>query len=239
MARGLSTEMAAASLTSTPSPQPPLHVGPLPRPLTARLSITAAAPVPRPCSLHSRLCPSRSAFFLDLLCLRLNSSGFGTGGSLHLSTPCPHVLSPLLHPPALPSEWPPHEPWGLSWRVGESRCLRLGAARVEGSVLAQPGPYPAPRGLTDASRTDVDECAEGNGGCQQSCVNMMGSYECHCREGFFLSDNQHTCIQRPEGQPPPGGPPSARPALVSARAPIPLALPLWSLNPVTPHGLRE
>uniref|UniRef100_A0A8C5SW38 Signal peptide, CUB domain and EGF like domain containing 3 n=1 Tax=Laticauda laticaudata TaxID=8630 RepID=A0A8C5SW38_LATLA len=27
-------------------------------------------------------------------------------------------------------------------------------------------------------------------------VNMMGSYECHCREGFFLSDNQHTCIQR-------------------------------------------
>ncbi|EGW01509.1 Signal peptide, CUB and EGF-like domain-containing protein 3 [Cricetulus griseus] len=45
---------------------------------------------------------------------------------------------------------------------------------------------------------DVDECAEGNGGCQQSCVNMMGSYECHCREGFFLSDNQHTCIQRPE-----------------------------------------
>ncbi|EDL96912.1 rCG60573 [Rattus norvegicus] len=27
---------------------------------------------------------------------------------------------------------------------------------------------------------------------------MMGSYECHCRDGFFLSDNQHTCIQRPE-----------------------------------------
>lgn len=57
-------------------------------------------------------------------------------------------------------------------------------------------------GLTNhLSCTDVDECAEGNGGCQQSCVNMMGSYECHCREGFFLSDNQHTCIQRPEGQP--------------------------------------
>uniref|UniRef100_A0A8C5SWG7 Signal peptide, CUB domain and EGF like domain containing 3 n=1 Tax=Laticauda laticaudata TaxID=8630 RepID=A0A8C5SWG7_LATLA len=32
-----------------------------------------------------------------------------------------------------------------------------------------------------------DECAEGNGGCQQTCVNMMGSYECHCREGFFLN----------------------------------------------------
>nr|XP_009932288.1 PREDICTED: signal peptide, CUB and EGF-like domain-containing protein 3 [Opisthocomus hoazin] len=45
---------------------------------------------------------------------------------------------------------------------------------------------------------DLDECSEGNGGCQQTCVNMMGSYECFCREGFFLSDNQHTCIQRPE-----------------------------------------
>lgn len=48
--------------------------------------------------------------------------------------------------------------------------------------------------------TDVDECAEGNGGCQQICVNMMGSYECRCREGFLLSDNQHTCIQRPKGR---------------------------------------
>ncbi|KAK3518586.1 hypothetical protein QTP70_004079 [Hemibagrus guttatus] len=46
---------------------------------------------------------------------------------------------------------------------------------------------------------DVDECSEGNGGCQQVCVNMMGSYECRCKEGFFLSDNQHTCIQRPKG----------------------------------------
>lgn len=48
-------------------------------------------------------------------------------------------------------------------------------------------------------RADVDECSEGNGGCQQICVNMMGSYECRCREGFLLSDNQHTCIQRPKG----------------------------------------
>lgn len=49
------------------------------------------------------------------------------------------------------------------------------------------------------SLIDVDECSEGNGGCQQICVNMMGSYECRCREGFLLSDNQHTCIQRPKG----------------------------------------
>lgn len=46
---------------------------------------------------------------------------------------------------------------------------------------------------------DVDECLENNGGCQHTCLNVMGSYECRCQEGFFLSDNQHTCIHRSEG----------------------------------------
>lgn len=48
--------------------------------------------------------------------------------------------------------------------------------------------------------TDVDECLDNNGGCQQVCVNTMGSYECQCTEGFFLSDNQHTCIHRSDGK---------------------------------------
>lgn len=77
--------------------------------------------------------------------------------------------------------------------------LRLGAALEWGGTLWSLASIPRPH--RPPTLTDVDECAEGNGGCQQSCVNMMGSYECHCREGFFLSDNQHTCIQRPEGQP--------------------------------------
>lgn len=47
---------------------------------------------------------------------------------------------------------------------------------------------------------DVDECLSNNGGCQQICVNTMGSYECQCKEGFFLSDNQHTCIHRSIGK---------------------------------------
>lgn len=64
-------------------------------------------------------------------------------------------------------------------------------------LLGEPRSSPPRRCLPFA---DLDECSEGNGGCQQTCVNMMGSYECFCREGFFLSDNQHTCIQRPEGQ---------------------------------------
>ncbi|KAG8517933.1 Signal peptide, CUB and EGF-like domain-containing protein 1 [Galemys pyrenaicus] len=47
---------------------------------------------------------------------------------------------------------------------------------------------------------DVDECQDNNGGCQQICVNAMGSYECQCHSGFFLSDNQHTCIHRSDGE---------------------------------------
>ncbi|OBS76969.1 hypothetical protein A6R68_16573 [Neotoma lepida] len=47
--------------------------------------------------------------------------------------------------------------------------------------------------------SDVDECQDNNGGCQQICVNAMGSYECQCHSGFFLSDNQHTCIHRSNG----------------------------------------
>lgn len=47
---------------------------------------------------------------------------------------------------------------------------------------------------------DVDECLDNNGGCQQVCVNTMGSYECQCKDGFFLSDNQHTCIHRSDGK---------------------------------------
>lgn len=50
------------------------------------------------------------------------------------------------------------------------------------------------------SPADVDECKFNNGGCQHTCVNTMGSYECRCKEGFFLSDNQHTCIHRSVGK---------------------------------------
>uniref|UniRef100_A0A0X3NJV3 Metalloendopeptidase n=1 Tax=Schistocephalus solidus TaxID=70667 RepID=A0A0X3NJV3_SCHSO len=32
--------------------------------------------------------------------------------------------------------------------------------------------------------TDLDECAENNGGCQHICRNTIGSYYCECRPGF-------------------------------------------------------
>ncbi|XP_030834881.1 bone morphogenetic protein 1 homolog isoform X1 [Strongylocentrotus purpuratus] len=40
---------------------------------------------------------------------------------------------------------------------------------------------------------DVDECEEGNGGCQHICTNTLGSYTCSCRNGFTVHENLHGC----------------------------------------------
>ena len=36
------------------------------------------------------------------------------------------------------------------------------------------------------SCVDVDECAEGTSGCDQTCVNEPGTYHCECAPGFNL-----------------------------------------------------
>ncbi len=39
---------------------------------------------------------------------------------------------------------------------------------------------------------DVDECLTSNGGCDHSCTNIIGSYNCTCTDGYSLK-NQHNC----------------------------------------------
>ncbi|KAH0616082.1 hypothetical protein JD844_026913, partial [Phrynosoma platyrhinos] len=41
--------------------------------------------------------------------------------------------------------------------------------------------------------SDKDECSKDNGGCQQECINTVGSYVCQCRNGFVLHENKHDC----------------------------------------------
>ena len=41
---------------------------------------------------------------------------------------------------------------------------------------------------------DVNECSTNNGGCQHTCINTDGSYECQCRSGYRLSSNGRNCI---------------------------------------------
>ncbi|XP_048463240.1 von Willebrand factor C and EGF domain-containing protein-like [Rhincodon typus] len=40
---------------------------------------------------------------------------------------------------------------------------------------------------------DLDECAGNRSPCQQRCQNVVGSFQCSCRSGFYLQSNGHSC----------------------------------------------
>ena len=37
------------------------------------------------------------------------------------------------------------------------------------------------------------ECDIDNGGCNQICINTIGSFHCNCAEGYLLNDNGFSC----------------------------------------------
>ena len=39
----------------------------------------------------------------------------------------------------------------------------------------------------------IDECSSDNGGCDQNCHNIPGSYYCTCNNGWMPSSNSKTC----------------------------------------------
>lgn len=41
--------------------------------------------------------------------------------------------------------------------------------------------------------TDIDECEEDNGNCEQECINTPGSFQCRCGSGFQLREDGRTC----------------------------------------------
>ena len=47
------------------------------------------------------------------------------------------------------------------------------------------------------SITDRDECSDGSAQCEHECQNIMSgtanSYQCMCKKGFSLSEDQHNC----------------------------------------------
>ena len=43
--------------------------------------------------------------------------------------------------------------------------------------------------LKKNSAADIDECESDNGGCDHTCTNQEGSYECSCQDGFMLESS--------------------------------------------------
>ena len=41
--------------------------------------------------------------------------------------------------------------------------------------------------------SDINECLVNNGGCNYTCVNKPGTYECDCSIGFNFDDVLKTC----------------------------------------------
>ena len=55
--------------------------------------------------------------------------------------------------------------------------------------------------LTPYFASDVDECKQGNHQCKgtgQKCVNIQGSYECQCEEGYLKSGANNCKLGRLE-----------------------------------------
>lgn len=41
--------------------------------------------------------------------------------------------------------------------------------------------------------TDINECNTSNGGCNQTCVNEIGSFHCECDSGYTLDSDGFGC----------------------------------------------
>ena len=48
--------------------------------------------------------------------------------------------------------------------------------------------------LIITSFSDINECADNNGDCQDKCVNTKGGYRCECKDGTLHTDG-FSCIK--------------------------------------------
>ena len=47
--------------------------------------------------------------------------------------------------------------------------------------------------MSSSHHADIDECVTGDEGCEQTCTNTDGSFECSCEEGYTLGPDEMSC----------------------------------------------
>ncbi|XP_039304472.1 epidermal growth factor-like protein 7 isoform X2 [Solenopsis invicta] len=80
----------------------------------------------------------------------------------------------------------------LSFGCNKPTCS---ASCLNGGICISPGKCTCPKGYTgNQCQTDVDECVTEKP-CGQLCTNLPGRYQCHCRVGFQLQQDGHSCLR--------------------------------------------
>ena len=41
---------------------------------------------------------------------------------------------------------------------------------------------------------DTDECSEGSHNCEHVCINLQGTFNCSCNDGFVLNSDMRSCV---------------------------------------------
>ena len=48
--------------------------------------------------------------------------------------------------------------------------------------------------LSSLDDVDINQCETNNGGCEQTCTNLVPGYHCGCYTGYSLAPDELTCI---------------------------------------------
>ncbi|KAM7331095.1 hypothetical protein ACRRTK_010284 [Alexandromys fortis] len=81
------------------------------------------------------------------------------------------------------------------WESLERRPLSI--ARLGNYISQEPLAFHAKAAQVQnvASDAHIDECAVVNGGCQQRCINTLGTFHCVCDTGYRRHADERTCIR--------------------------------------------
>ncbi|CAG2256352.1 Fibulin-2 [Mytilus edulis] len=62
-----------------------------------------------------------------------------------------------------------------------------------GGTCSSPDTCRCRAGFGGSGCRDINECTMRNGGCNHICKNSIGSYQCDCKNGFYLASDRKTC----------------------------------------------